>query len=451
MAGLSQDLVFDVLLIDDDPSIAALLNDLFGVDAGINFHAAQDAAQGLALVETIQPQLILLDLGLPDLNGMEVLARILQQDPSRDVIVLTGLLSTSAAVEAINLGASDYITKPIDLDLLLQKISDRAKRKISLERPVPGPIKWAGDFIGRAPSIMKVFAKIDRMAPHFRTVLISGETGTGKDLIAHALHRASGSSGQFVICNCAAVMETLFESELFGYQKGAFTGAVQDKVGLVEYANGGTLFLDEVGELPLATQAKLLRVLQNREVHRIGSLKPRKVDVRVVAATNRDLRAMVRSGQFREDLFFRLALIELKMPRLAERLEDLPLLENYFLEKFAEVYGTPRQKLSKRARMAFERYSWPGNVRELENVLGYCCMMCQKETIDVADFPDRFRESLVSAGESVTTQTSDLVPLEEMRRQYIEKVLAKVGGNRAKAAKILLIGRTSLHRYLKEG
>jgi DNA-binding NtrC family response regulator len=446
---VSDERPFDVLLIDDDPSIAVLLNDLFSI-AGVKFHAAQNATEGLALVERLQPQLILLDLGLPDLNGMEVLDVILRQDPNRDVIVLTGLMSTSAAVEAINRGASDYITKPIDLDELLKKLGDRAQREIHLDFPIPSTTKWAGGFIGRDPSILTIFGKIDRMAVHFRTVLISGETGTGKDLIAHALHRASGAAGQFVICNCAAVVETLFESELFGYQRGAFTGAVQDKVGLVEYADGGTLFLDEVGELPLATQAKLLRVLQNREIQRIGSLKPKKVDVRVVAATNRDLRTMVRSGHFREDLFFRFALIELKMPRLSERVGDLPLLENHFLDKFAGLYGTPRQRLSRRARLAFKRYSWPGNVRELENVLGYCCMMCQKEIIDVSDFPERFRESLVSAGDDLADLTADLVPLEEMRQQYIARVLAQVGGNRVKAAKILRIGRTSLHRYLKE-
>jgi transcriptional regulator with PAS, ATPase and Fis domain len=207
---------------------------------------------------------------------------------------------------------------------------------------------------------------------------------------------------------------------------------------------------NEVGELQLATQAKLLRILQNREIQRIGSLKPKKVDVRIVAATNRDLRAMVRSGHFCEDLFFRFALIELKMPRLAERVGDLQLLENHFLDKFAGLYGTARQRLSRRARLAFKRYSWPGNVRELENVLGYCCMMCQKEIIDVSDFPERFRESLVSAGDDLADLTVDLVPLEEMRRQYIARVLARVDGNRAKAARILRIGRTSLHRYLKE-
>ena len=246
--------------------------------------------------------------------------------------------------------------------------------------------------IGRSPLMLGLISQVRRIAPHFRSVLVTGPTGVGKELVARALYRLSpGRNGKFVALNCSSISEGLAESELFGHVKGAFTGAQQDKVGIFEYADGGTALLDEIGEMPLALQAKLLRVLQNNELQRVGSPAVRKVDVRVVAATHRDLPEMVREGKFREDLYFRLCMVELKVPSLAERPEDIQLLERHFLKMFAAQYSKPLAGLTRRAQTILNRYSWPGNVRELENVIGHACMMTETDVIDVRDLPARLQ------------------------------------------------------------
>jgi two-component system response regulator HydG len=276
-------------------------------------------------------------------------------------------------------------------------------------------------------------------------VLVTGETGTGKELVASALHRLCPMSrGPFVVCNSTAIVETLFESELFGYVKGAFTGASQDRAGMFEFAHGGTLFMDEIGELPLAAQAKLLRVLQNQEVQRVGSPSARKVDVRVVAATNRDLRQMVAQKQFRDDLYYRLSMVEIRLPRLINRKEDLSLLERHFIESFAAKYKKPVRGITRRAQALLARYPWPGNVRELENILGYACMMTDREVVDVRDFPERLR---TQATEHAAPDDS-MLPLEELDRRHARRVLERVGGNRVRAAEILGISRATLYRML---
>jgi transcriptional regulator with PAS, ATPase and Fis domain len=249
-----------------------------------------------------------------------------------------------------------------------------------------------------------------------------------------------------VVCNCAAVVETLFESELFGYVKGAFTGATQDKIGMFEYAHSGTLLLDEIGEMPLATQTKLLRVLQDQQIQRVGSPVARKVDVRVVAATHRDLAAEVAEKKFREALYYRLCMIEIRLPRLADRKEDLPLLERYFLERFSAQYNKPLARLTHRAQVILGRYSWPGNVRELENVLGHACMMVDGDAVDVRDLPERFQAAVPKgAGED-----SELITLEEVQRHHALRVLERVGGNKVQAAVILGVSRATLYRLLAE-
>ena len=240
--------------------------------------------------------------------------------------------------------------------------------------------------------MLDMFSTIRRVAPHYRSLLITGQTGTGKDLVARAVHQLSpASSGNFVVVNCSAVVETLFESELFGHVKGSFTGADRDKVGLVEHASGGTLFLDEIGDMPLSTQAKLLRVLQNQEVQRVGSLTPRKVDIRVVAATNKNLRSAIAEREFREDLYYRLTMIEIHIPSLTERPEDLPLLMHHFIERFSHQFGKPCVRGTRRAQIVLSRHTWPGNIRELENVIGHACMVVMGDTIDVVDLPDYLR------------------------------------------------------------
>jgi DNA-binding NtrC family response regulator len=301
--------------------------------------------------------------------------------------------------------------------------------------------------IGRSPLMLELFSQIHRIAPHFRSVLITGPTGVGKELVAKALHRLSpGHKGNFVALNCSSISEALAESELFGHVKGAFTGALQDKVGIFEYADGGTAMLDEIGETPLPLQAKLLRVLQNQELQRVGSPVVRKVNVRVVAATNRDLPEMVSQGRFREDLYFRLCMVELKVPSLAERREDLPLLQRHFLKSFAAQYKKPLAGLTRRAQTLMSRYLWPGNVRELENVIGHACMMAASEVIDVRDLPERI-QTLPS---SAKAESDEQLSMDQLAQVHAQRVLARVGGNKARAAEILGISRTYLYQLLKK-
>ena len=290
--------------------------------------------------------------------------------------------------------------------------------------------------------MLEVFAQIARIAPHYRTLLVTGPTGTGKELVARAIHRLSPyARGPFVVCNCSAVVESLFESELFGHVRGAFTGAAQDKMGLIEHASGGTLFLDEIGEMPLAVQPKLLRVLQNREIQRVGSPIIRHSDVRIIAATHRDLRLMASTKEFREDLYYRLSMMDIRLPALAQRKEDLPLLERHLIEQFSQQYQRPVRALTRRAQAVLASYHWPGNVRELENVLGRACMMSDGEMIDVRDLPNLSATPLIENG---------LVTLDMAQRRHAKYVLEHVGGNKVKAAEILGVSRTTLYRLLDD-
>jgi transcriptional regulator with PAS, ATPase and Fis domain len=292
-----------------------------------------------------------------------------------------------------------------------------------------------------------MFSRIRRIAPHFKTVLLTGQTGTGKDLTARALHNLSPVvNGRFVVLNCSAVVETLFESELFGHVRGSFTGAAQDKMGLFEYADRGTIFLDEIGDMPLATQAKLLRTLQNQEVLRVGSLTPRKVDVHVVAATNQDLRTAIAEKNFREDLFYRLSMVEIHVPALADRKDDLPLLTKYFLDRFAAQFHKNIRGLTQRAQIVVARHNWPGNVRELENVLGHGAMMAMGETIDVQDFPDYLRSPQRGSDGAGTAAPSDEDTFADHEKRLIVEALSRANGNQSQAARSLRLGRDAL-RY----
>jgi transcriptional regulator with PAS, ATPase and Fis domain len=286
---------------------------------------------------------------------------------------------------------------------------------------------------------------------------VIGETGTGKELVARALHRLSpAAKGNFVVLNCSAVVETLFESELFGHTKGAFTGATQDKPGLFEHASGGTLFLDEIGDMPLTTQAKLLRASQNQEVLRVGSLSPRKVDVRVIAATNQDLRAAVADKRFREDLFYRLSMVEVRVPRLGERKDDLPLLQRHFIAKFGAQYSKRIAGITHRAQIVLAQHGWPGNVRELENALGHASMMVMSDTIDVQDLPEYLRVPAFNEGPSsestahVAPILTELGALEDHERGLVVRAMEAAGGNQSQAARLLRIGRDALRYKLKK-
>ncbi|MFY9909743.1 MAG: sigma-54 dependent transcriptional regulator [Candidatus Sulfotelmatobacter sp.] len=440
-----------LLAIDDNPENLQLIRDVLE-QSDIEILTATDPEAGLEIFLKVRPRIVLLDLVMPKLGGMELLERIIDVDPGAEVILLTSHYSAESAVEAIQKGASDYWTKPLDAEKLRSRITTilgaAAKRRntLRLDKELLKECQFEG-MVGHSPLMLDVFARILRVAPHFRTVLIAGATGTGKELVAQALHRSSPvAKNKFAVCNCSALVENLLESELFGHVRGAFTGATQDKPGLFEHADGGTIFLDEIGELSGSAQAKLLRVLQNRQVQRVGSVTTRNIDVRVIAATHRDLKAMVREGRFREDLYYRLAVVEITLPNLASRGQDLPLLERYFLEKFAGDYGKPIAGLTRRAQACLAVYGWPGNVRELENVIGNACMMVEGTIIDIDDLPENLRSP--SRQETSTDET--FLPLEEVQRRHILRVLEAVGGHKARAAEILGIGRATIYQMLSK-
>jgi DNA-binding NtrC family response regulator len=441
-----------IVAIDDDPRALELVQDVLSVEPGVSIVTASDAASGLAAIRRLRPGIVLLDLVIPGADGMSVLDNIISFAPETDVILITGNYSTDSAVEAIRKGASDYLTKPVGVTLLRERVGKlletarRRARASQLNAELVETCQFQG-MVGSSPLMLEVFDRIRRAAPHFRTALVTGPTGTGKELVARALHRLSPvPSKALAVSNCSAIVETLFESELFGHVKGAFTGATADKVGFFEYAAGGTVFLDEIGDMPLTTQTKLLRVIENREYQRVGSPVARKTDVRIVAATNRDLRKLASQGAFREDLYYRLSMIEIRLPSLAERPEDLPLLERYFLERLAKEYAKPIPRLTRRAEAVLARYSWPGNVRELENVLGHACMMTDSDSIDVADLP----ESLHNPPPRSHPEQVEFVPMSVVERRHAATVLAAVNGNKVQAAKILGIHRTTLARLLQE-
>lgn len=440
-----------LLAIDDESASLELIEDALA-QPGLEVLTSIDPEDGWRMVRRHHPEIVLLDLRMPKVSGMELLERIVDFDPGIDVILVTGDYSTESAVAAVQKGACDYLTKPFSPRTLRQRIdrlmADARKRHraLQLEGELLETSRFEG-MVGRSPQMLDVFARVRRVAPHYRIALVTGASGTGKELVANALHRLSPvSSSRLVVCNCSAVAETLFESELFGYVKGAFTGATQDRIGLVEYANGGTLFLDEVGDMPLPMQSKLLRVLQNGEVQRVGSPEVRKVDIRVVAATNRDLQTMILEKQFREDLYFRLSMVELKLPRLADRKEDLVLLEQHFLTRFAKEYNKPLRGLTRRAQALLSRHSWPGNVRELENVIGNACMMAEDDAIDVRDLPESLRQDLPLKGAEGETPLT----LDEVEYQHACRVLGWMGGNKVQTARALGISRATLYSILRE-
>ncbi|MGD0506175.1 MAG: sigma-54 dependent transcriptional regulator [Terriglobales bacterium] len=443
--------VLKLLAIDDNPENLALIAASLENES-VEIVTANDPEVGFEIFLRLRPRIVLLDLVMPKVTGMELLERMVAVDPGADVILITAHYSTESAVEAIQKGACDYLNKPLDIEKLRARIAslvleaERRQMTLSLDQRLVDAFQFEG-MVGRSPLMMEVFARIRRVAPHFRTALVTGATGTGKELAALALHRLSPAArGQFVVCNCSTLVENLIESELFGYVRGAFTGATQDKPGLFEHADGGTMLLDEIGELSPAAQAKLLRVLQNRQVQRVGSLVPRNIDVRVVAATHRNLKAMVREGQFREDLYYRLAVVEITLPTLANRREDLPLLERYFIEKFAAEYKRPITGLVRRAQTRLAAYPWPGNIRELENVIGNACMMVDGTLIDIDDLPARFRGPLTAEA----MMGDKFLSLEEVQRRHVIQVLEGVAGNKVRAAEILGISRATIYQLLSK-
>lgn len=410
------------------------------------FRAASGPA-GLEMIRRVRPGVAVVDLDAPQLAGVEILDRILESDPAIQVVLVSSDHSTARAVEAMRRGACDYLTKPVSPSALISRMGDLVGELSDDRQPEHGIAESErfGEMVGGGAAMRDVYARLRRLGPNCRTALVTGATGTGKELAAKSLHALSPVSHRpFIVCNCAAIAETLFESEMFGHAKGAFTGAVQDRPGLFEAADGGTIFLDEIGEIPMHLQSKLLRVLQNNELQRVGSRSMRKVDIRVIAATNRDLRDMSRKGTFREDLFFRLSMLEVKLPSLADRREDIPLLRKYFLDQFSLQYGKRVKGFTRRADVLLSRYGWPGNVRELQNVMGHACLMTNGDLIDITDLPE-----YLNSREVVQEQRGHLT-LEEVERRHVHSVLAQVDGNKLEAAEILGISRATIYRILAE-
>jgi two-component system NtrC family response regulator len=447
----------NVLVVDDERNYLFVLEDLL-TDEGYNVLTASSGTEALEILRDQQVDAVLSDIKMPGMNGIELLERVFANDPGLPVILMTAFAEVDQAVSAMKKGAIDHIQKPFDNDDIKRAVA-RAVEKRSLDKNLRrinssdyDPV-W-GTIIGESEAMDRVFQIVKRVADTPATVLISGESGTGKEIIAKALHKASSRALKaFVSINCAAIPETLLESELFGYEKGAFTGAVSTKQGKFEIADSGVLFLDEVGEMSLNLQVKLLRVLQEQEFQRVGGNRDIRVDVRLIAATNKDLRAQVDAGLFRSDLFFRLNVVHVPMPPLRERMTDIPLLITYFLKKFCSRLGRQMLEIQPETMRVLCSYSWPGNVRELENAMEYAILMSQGHSITIEDLPNQIRSHKTpdsSLDLNLEENTGLMDALDAMEEKMIRDALRKAGAIQAQAAKILGISRSNLQYKMKK-
>jgi two-component system, NtrC family, response regulator HydG len=450
-----------VMVIDDEAGILDVV-ERFAQRAGYDTITCSNGRDAIAQLQARRADLVMVDLRMPDIGGLDVLRAIREIDPGCQAVLMTGYASVDTAVEAIKLGASDYLSKPLDfarLEQLLASVREEVERRrslLSIEGDVARRLEYCG-MIGRGPVMQELFGMIRRLAPHVRTALVTGETGTGKELVARGLHRLGPRKDKrFVTVNCSAVVETLFESELFGHVRGAFTGATDNKPGLFELADGGTLFLDEIGELPLSVQAKLLRVLEIGEVHRVGSLEPRRVSVHVIAATNRDLREEVAAGRFRSDLYYRLNVVEVKLPALRDRREDIPYLTAAFVRETSERLIKPLVGLTPGAERLLGMAPWDGNVRELRNVIERACILADGAFITERDLAvsmppagqARARVVVPSAADEEQAAASDDL-LVTVEREHIQRALVRAHGNKKAAARMLGLSRRALYRRLE--
>ena len=447
-----------VMVIDDEQGILDVVG-RFAQRAGFEALTCSSGREAIGQLRLRRADLVLVDLRMPDVGGLDVLRAIRDIDARCQAVLMTGYASVDTAVEAIKLGAMDYLSKPLDftrLEQLLGNVRDDIERRRNLlaaESDLARRLEFNG-MIGRGPVMQELFGMIRRLAPHVRTALITGETGTGKELVARALHRTGPRRDRrFVTVNCSAVVETLFESELFGHVRGAFTGATDTKPGLFELADNGTLFLDEIGELPQPLQAKLLRVLELGEVHRVGSLEPRKVNVHVIAATNRDLRAEVEGGRFRSDLFYRLNIVEVKLPPLRDRREDIPYLTAAFVRETAERLQKALVGLTPGAERLLGAARWDGNVRELRNVLERACILADGDFITEKELAISM-PPVAYTGVRVVSQTAAVAAHEDdllvnVEREHIQRALARARGNKKAAARMLGLSRRALYRRLE--
>ncbi|MCX7963351.1 MAG: sigma-54 dependent transcriptional regulator [Candidatus Sumerlaea chitinivorans] len=469
-----------LLLVDDEPDV------LFSLRRLLDKHdyrilEATNGAQALALIRTHKPDVVLMDVRMPEMDGITALREIKKIEPRLPVILMTAYATTQSTIEAMKLGAFDYVIKPFQVSEIRDAIAAAVKVSRDMRRQVAfqtsatsAQDEGADEIIGLSEPMREVYKLIGRLAASDLPVLITGESGTGKELVARAIYQHSRRREKpFLAINCAAIPETLLESELFGYQRGAFTGATAPKPGKFEVCDGGTIFLDEIGEMPLATQKKLLRVLETGEIEKIGGIRPAKVDVRILAATNRDLEERIQAGEFRADLYFRLRVVEVRMPPLRERVEDIPLLADYFLRRAAGELGIPKPVLTEEAIDALQNYNWPGNVRELENVIKNCLVRLQGNRIYASDLDLRHTPSVASGTQAQESRSRDLIdsalldelferivraqPLPEgfdafdvVERSLLERALRYCGGNKSKAAKLLGVTRNTVRKRVEK-
>lgn len=449
----------EVLVIDNDEAHAQAVAESLD-RAGFRCAVATSGPEGAKLIEQRVYDVIITDLVMNDVDGLDILDRAKHALPDAEVILMTGHGSIPSAVAAMQQGAFNYLRKPDDLKIKnLRAITERAaessrlrRANLELQRRLDEKFGFEG-VIGDSPQMREVIQKLKRIAPTNATVLIQGETGTGKELVAQAIHQNSPRKNKpFVALNCAALSENILESELFGHVKGAFTDASTDRVGKFEYAHGGTMFLDEVGDMPMATQIKLLRVLENGEITRVGSNTPVKVNVRILSATNRNLEDSVDAGSFRRDLYHRLKVVTVRLPTLGQRSQDIPVLIDHFIKLFSQQHDKKIKGVSPTARRKLMSYPWPGNVRQLRNVVESMVVVDYDGLLDADDLPDELSEPGETVEEPSTTSLAALVgkPLEEIERLFIAETLRVNGGNREKAAQMLGIGERTLYRKIKE-
>ncbi len=439
-----------ILVADDDAVARELLVEVLTRE-GYRVRAAASGAEAIRAAESEVFDVALIDLRMPDVDGLAVLARIRALDPAPPVFILTAFAAIETTIEAIRQGAYDYLSKPFRVD----EIKLAVRRVLETERLVRENREFRQELrgrygverlIGQSPEMVDIYRLVARVAALDTTVLIQGETGTGKELVARAIHYASPRAERpFVAIDCAALPESLFESELFGHERGAFTGAVGSRRGLLETADGSTCFLDEIGELPLGLQAKLLRVLQERVLRRVGGNEPLPVNLRLIAATNRDLRKRVEDGTFREDLYYRLNGVTIAMPPLRERGADIPLLAHDFMQRYAAAAGKPLEGFAPEALALLTGYRWPGNVRELEHAVERAVALARSAVILPEDLPPEIRTETARAPELPAPRMT----LEEVKRWYVSAVLEETGGNKVRAADLLGIDRRTLYRILE--
>jgi nitrogen regulation protein NR(I) len=462
--------VAHVLIVDDENNIRRVLAAMLKRE-GYEVTTAADGEQALSVLQKIPVSVVVTDLVMPRVGGMDLLKRVVADWPDVPVILITAHGSVDSAVAALKAGAFDYVTKPFDQEDL-KKVIEKAARAHDLERQnVHAPAEATGSpLVGESPAMRAIHEMVARVADSPSTILITGESGTGKGLIAQELHRLSSRREKALIkVNCAAIPKDLVESELFGYEKGAFTGAVGSKPGRFELADGGTLFLDEIGEIPVEIQVKLLRALQESEFERVGGVRTLRVDVRLIAATNRDLKALIAEGRFREDLFYRLAVVPMELPPLRERREDIPVLVAHFIDKFNRRLGKRVEGVDRDAMQLLQAYGWPGNIRELENLMERSVLFADGPIVEASQLPEALREkapgapiAVASVGPLAAASASASVPpgasmkeivrqaQAELERELIARALEETGGNVTRAAKRLQISRKSLQVKMKD-